>query len=51
MTKVYKNGSNIRYCGVIFKNTTNKLSIQHKKMVLVKTFSVIYPKNDKQNIV
>ena len=50
MTKVDKSGSNVRYCGVIFKNT-NKLSIQHKKMVLVKTFSVIYPKNDKQNIV
>ena len=29
ITKVYKNGSNERYCGVIYKE--NKFSIQHQK--------------------
>ena len=50
MTKVYKNGSNKKYCSVIYKKT-NKLSIQQKKMVLLKTLLIIYPKNDKQDIV
>ena len=30
MTKVYKNGTNKKYCEVIYKRTTNKLWTGHK---------------------
>ena len=30
MTKVYKNGTNKKYCEVICKRTTNKLWTRHK---------------------
>ena len=40
MTKVYKNGSNKRYCSVIYKKT-NKLSIQQKNGAIENPFNYL----------